>query len=116
MNTQLISVDKNATVAEAINKLRQADIGDDMDVVFVVDNQGKFAGRVLISHLVIRADQDQDRIESLTDTNRIFVRVDSHRDEVKDLLQKHDLANVPVLDHSDQLVGRIVRNGNGEWT
>lgn len=113
MSTQIISVDKDATVADAIKIIRQADIGDDVDVVFVVDDQGKFAGHVLVRHLLMRS--EQDCIESLADTNRLFVRVDSHKDEVKELFQKHDLINVPVLDHSDQIVGRIVRNGNGDW-
>jgi len=114
MNQRLVSVEKNATVADAINRIRAAGIGEheEIDTVFVVDERGKYIGHVLIRNLVTRPEQAQ--VESLADKTPLFVRVDTHQNEVKDLFSKHNLVSIPVLDHNDQLVGRVTRNGNGD--
>jgi Mg/Co/Ni transporter MgtE len=112
MSPRVVSVTRSATVAEAIGKIRAAGVDEDIDTVFVVDEQGKYVGHVRIGHLLTRP--EQVRVGSLADTKRLFVRVDTHRDEVTNLFNTHDLISMPVLDHNDHLVGRITRNGNGD--
>ena len=111
MDTQVVSVVKAATVSEAIDKIRNSDIGADCDSVFVVDEHGKYVGHVHIRHLLTRPEQTQ--IDSLADTKPLFVRVDTHRNELHGLFEEHNLVSIPVLDHDDRLVGRVTRNGNG---
>ncbi len=111
MNPRLVSVDKTATVAEAIDRIRGAKIAEDIDAVFIVDEQGKYAGYVRIGHLLTRP--EQTCVESLAEMKSLFVRVDTHRNEVRNLFSKHDIINMPVLDHNDQLVGQITHNGEG---
>lgn len=113
MDTQVISVMKAATVSEAIQKIRNSNIGADCDTVFVVDDQGKYIGDVHIRHLLSRPEHTP--IVSLADKNPLFVRVDTHRNELKGLFDEHNLISIPVLDHDDRLVGRVIRNGNGDW-
>jgi magnesium transporter len=58
---------------------------------------------------------EQTQIESLVNTKTRFVRVDTDREEVKNIFHKLDLVTMPVLDHNNQLVGRITAdrvNGN----
>ncbi len=110
MTPGMISLTKNATVAEAINKIRTSGAGDDMDAIFVVDEQGKYVGHVLIRYLLTRPEDSQ--VASLTDKNQLFVRVDTHQNEITNLFHQHDLISIPVLDHEDKVVGRITRNGN----
>jgi biopolymer transport protein ExbB len=112
MSRQVVSIDGNATVAEAIDTIRAAETGEEIDCVFIVDGKGKYVGNVLIRHLLTRP--EQTRIESLANKKSVFVRVDTHRNEAMDILGQHDLVSIPVLDHNDQLVGRITRNGNGD--
>jgi biopolymer transport protein ExbB len=111
MNPRVFSVSKNATVAEAVGMIRAAGISEDIDAVFIVDEQGRFAGRVLVHHLLTRP--EQTLVESLTSKESPFVRVDTHRDDVRNLFIRHDLGTIPVLDNNDKLVGRIIRNGEG---
>ena len=111
MDTQVVSVVKAATVSEAIDKIRTSNIGTDCDTVFVVDENGKYIGHVHTHHLLSRPEHTP--IHSLADTNPLFVRVDTHRNELQGLFDMHDLVSIPVLDHDDRLVGRVTRNGNG---
>lgn len=112
MNENIISITKTATVAQAIDKIRSSQTQGDIESVFVVDENGKYTGNVLIRHLLTKPEDVS--VESLADMKSVYVRVDTHKDQVKDLFGKHDLANMPVLDHEDQLIGQITRNGNGD--
>ena len=112
MNDRLLMVDGTITVAKAIDKIRAAETSDDIDAVFVVDEKGKYTGNVLIRQLLTRPEHVS--VESLADTKSIFVRVDTHKDQVHNLFSKHDIANMPVLDYEDRLVGQVSRNGNGD--
>ena len=109
MDPTIVTVGKTATVAEAIGKIRAAGIDEDLHAVFVVDDQGKYVGDVPIRLLLTRPEQVS--IESLVDTDTMFVRVDADRERVRTLLREHGLSAMPVLDHNDRLVGRIARNG-----
>jgi biopolymer transport protein ExbB len=112
MDRELVRVGKSDTVADAIGKTRSAGIGEDADSIFVVDEGGKYVGRVRFDHLIHQP--EQVRVESLADAQPLFVRVDARPNEIQNLFTEHDLVSLPVLDHNDQLVGRIKRNGNGK--
>ncbi|MDD5327756.1 MAG: MotA/TolQ/ExbB proton channel family protein [Phycisphaerae bacterium] len=112
MNPNVVSVRKNSTVAEAIEKIRSAEVDGDINAVFIVDENGQFAGHVLVRYLLTRP--EQTCVESLADRDAAFVRVDTPGNEVRSLLSKHGLVSIPVLDGNNKLVGRISRNGNGQ--
>ncbi len=111
MDPKVISVSKNATVAEAIKKIREAALDEDVQIIFVVDESGKYVGDVQIRLLLTRP--EQARVESLVGTDRHVVHVDADREEVQILFGKHGLSMMPVVDRDGRLVGRVVRNGNG---
>ena len=111
MDSRLVSVCKSDTVSETINKIRSSRIHNEMESVFVVDEKGKYFGHVLLRHLLTRP--EETRVEALTNTSELFVRIDTDRDEVKELFNRHDVAAMPVLDGDDRLVGCIKRNGDG---
>lgn len=110
MDRRLVRLDRGATVAEALKRLRAAEI----DAIFMVDGDGRFLGRVPVRRLVGQAGETD--LESLIDASPVIVRVDTKPDEVTRLIRQHNLASVPVLDDSGKLVGRIVRNGHGGLT
>ena len=59
MDPAVISVTEDATVAQAINKIRAAEIDEDFYSVFVVDKNGKFMGDVRVRLLLIRPEDTQ---------------------------------------------------------
>jgi magnesium transporter len=114
MDSMCISVSNTATVAEAIGMIKTAEIDEETPVIFIVDEQGRYLGDVFIHKLLTRP--EQTRIESLVNNKNIFVRVDTDRDQVRDIFNKHNLNIMPVLNDNDQLVGRITAdrvNGDG---
>jgi Mg/Co/Ni transporter MgtE len=112
MDPKVASVKRNSTVGQTIEVVRKIGNANDIDTVYVVDEDGKYNGHVLIRKLLTQP--EEANVDSLTNTKSFFVRPDTHKDEVKNIFSKHDLYNMPVLDYEDRLVGQVVRNGNGD--
>ncbi len=105
MDPVLISVSEDASVAEAVNKIRAAEIDEDFYSVFVVDKTGRFLGDVRIRLLLTRP--ENTKVSDLVDPATIYVTADADQEEVRNIFSKNDLIVAPVLDKSHKLIGRI---------
>ncbi|MHC4659574.1 MAG: magnesium transporter [Planctomycetota bacterium] len=105
MDPVVISVPEEATVAEAVNKIRAAEIDEDFYSVFVVDKTGKFLGDVRIRLLLTRP--EDVKINGLIDADTIYVVADDDQERVRNVFRDNDLIVVPVLDREHKLIGRI---------
>ena len=75
MDPVLISVPEDATVAEAVSKIRAAEIDEDFYSVYVVDKAGRFLGDVRLRFLLTRP--EDAKIHDLIDPDTIYVHVDT---------------------------------------
>ncbi|MHC4631142.1 MAG: magnesium transporter [Planctomycetota bacterium] len=105
MDPVLISTSEEATVAEAVNKIRAAEIDEDFYSVFVVDRNGKFLGDVRIRFLLTRP--ENTKIKSLIEPDTIYVVADDDQERVRNVFRDNDLIVTPVLDKNHKLIGRI---------
>jgi magnesium transporter len=105
MDPVLISVPENSTVAEAVSKIRAAEIDEDFYSVYVTDKSGRFLGDVRIRFLLTRP--ENTKIGDLIDKDTIYVNTDTDQEEVRNIFSKNDLIVVPVLNKNNKLVGRI---------
>ena len=105
MDPVVISVNVDATVSEAVNKIRSAEIDEDFFSVYIVDDSGRFLGDVRIRLLV--TSPEETRINTLVDPDTIYVITDDDQERVRNIFSKNDLIVVPVLDKNHRLVGRI---------
>ena len=105
MDPLVISVSEDSTVAEAVNKIRAAEIDEDFYSVYVVDKFGQFLGDVRIRFLLTRP--ESTKIRDLIDPDTIYVNADADQEEVRNIFSKNDLIVVPVLDRNHKLIGRI---------
>lgn len=105
MDPVVISAPEIATVAEAVSKIRAAEIDEDFYSVYVVDKFGKFLGDVRIRLLL--TSPEQTKISSLVDEDTIYVTADADQEEVRNLFSKNDLIVMPVLNKRHKLIGRI---------
>jgi len=105
MDPVVISVPEDATVAEAVNKIRAAEIDEDFYSVYIVDKTGRFLGDVRVRLLLIRP--EDTKISALIDRDTIYVSAEADQEEVKNIFNKNDLIVAPVLDKEHKLIGRI---------
>jgi len=105
MDPVLISVPDDATVAQAIDKIRAAEIDEDFFSVYVVDKNRRFLGDVRIRYLL--TSPEDTLMTDLIDPDAIYVNADADQEEVRNIFSKNDLIVVPVLDRNHKLVGRI---------
>ncbi len=105
MDPVLISVSQDATVAQAVNKIRAAEIDEDFYSVFVIDDRGKFIGDVRIRILLTAC--ETKKIKELLEEDTISVNADADQEEVRNIFSKNDLIVAPVLDKDQRLIGRI---------
>ncbi|MFB0525664.1 MAG: magnesium transporter [Phycisphaerae bacterium] len=108
MDPLVISVAEDSTIAEAIDKIRAAEIDEDFYSVYVVDMAGQFLGDVRIRLLLTRP--ENTKIKDLIDPDTIYVTADADQEEVRNIFSKNDLIVVPVLDKDHKLIGRITAN------
>ena len=105
MDPVVINVPEDATVAEAVSKIRAAEIDEDFFSVYVVNKTGRFLGDVRVRFLLTRP--ESTKIGDLIDPDTIYVNVNTDQEEVRNIFSKNDLIVVPVLDKNHKLAGRI---------
>jgi len=105
MDPVLVSVPEDATVAEAVNKIRAAEIDEDFYSVYVIDKTGRFLGDVRIRLLL--TSPESTTISNLIDPDTIYVTAHADQEQVRNIFHKNDLIVAPVLDKNQKLVGRI---------
>jgi magnesium transporter len=108
MDPRVSPLHSGTTVAGAIERLRQIR-RHGLRELFVVDDQGRLAGRVEVQDLALAA-----RDLPLGDITRgvvAFVRALDPREDVVETLQRHPITALPVVDVSGRFVGVIRQAG-----
>ncbi len=105
MDPVLISVRDDATVAEAVRKIRAAQIDEDFYSIYVVDKAGRFLGDVRIRFLLTAP--EETLIMDLLNEDCISVTAETDQEKVRNIFNKNDLIVAPVLDKTGRLAGRI---------
>lgn len=108
MQTELVSVQEDFTVAETIEKIRaRADAARDIHNVFVVDAMGRLRGVTPLSRLILSR-PDAKMKDIMEDQPPIHVTVDADQEHVADLFKRYDLVSLPVVGPDMTLLGRIL--------
>ena len=105
MDPVLVSVPEDATVSEAVNEIRAAEIDEDFYSVYVVGRDGRFLGDVRIRLLL--TSPEGAKISDLIDPDTIYVTAEADQEKVRNIFSKNDLIVAPVLDKNHKLIGRI---------
>ncbi len=108
MQTELVSVPGNFTVAQAIDKLRAnaSQIGE-VHNLFVVGEGHRLEGVLPLSQLILNPGD-----KTISDLARghplIYAKVGDDQENVAELFKRYDMVSVPVVDDDMTLVGRIL--------
>jgi magnesium transporter len=106
MTKEFVSVREDATVQEAIDRIRTiAEQGESIYAIYVTDRRGMLVGFLSLPELVLN--KPEERISQIMDAEVVSVPTDMDQEEVAALVEKYDLASLPVVDRAGRLVGRI---------
>lgn len=106
MQTELVSVREDETVASAIEEVREmSGEVEDIHSVYVTDRAGRLVGVLPLRKLILAS--PKVTVSTVMEKDPISVAVDLDQEEVARIVKKYDLVTVPVVDAARRLVGRI---------
>jgi magnesium transporter len=106
MAKELIKAQQNWTAIQCIEEIRrQAEAVEKIYSIYVVDNDDILLGRISLKELILS--KDTTKVSELYVSDLIVVRSYDDEEEVAQIMQKYDLAAVPVVNIQGKLLGRI---------
>ncbi|MDO9527530.1 MAG: magnesium transporter [Syntrophales bacterium] len=106
MQSELVCVDKNATIRDAMQAvIKESEEIENIYNVFVVEEENKLVGTVPLQRLITA--KPNTLIHKCIDENIPSVNVDVDQEEVARMFEKYNLVSLPVVDHTNRLLGRI---------
>lgn len=105
MTTEYVYLHKNMTSKEALEWIRKVGVVKETIYTCYITESRKLIGYVTILDLVT-ADEDAT-IESIMDSNVIFVYTHEDREDVAKKFSKYDFLAMPVVDNEERMVGII---------
>ena len=106
MTTNYIAVPADATVAKAVDALRNFD--DDPETVtaiYLVDEQGVLRGVVPLARLLLA--QPESTVAVLSESRFVSCPAGMHDKQVAELFDRYNLYALPVVDEQNNLVGVV---------
>ena len=106
MTTDYVSAPKDATVADAIQALR--DFEGDPDTIteiYLLGEDEKLAGVVMLPRLVLST--LETTLATLSEGHNVRCGLDASDKEVAELFDKYNLRSLPVVDHHGRVAGAI---------
>jgi CBS domain-containing protein/sporulation protein YlmC with PRC-barrel domain len=106
MTTEYIAVPPQATVAEAVQKIRAfGGPAELISTIYLISPGGKLAGAVPLVELVLAS--PETKLSSLTPEHVVYCEGDIGEREVAEMFDKYNLLTLPVLDKEGSLAGVI---------
>ncbi|MCD6169745.1 MAG: magnesium transporter [Candidatus Latescibacteria bacterium] len=106
MAVELVTVDPNATVKEAIEVVRKvANKDEQIYYVYVVDRRQNLVGTLSLRDLILA--QPDQRVSEIMNRDVMSVVQGTDQEEVANIFRKYDLVVLPVVDAKGRLVGKI---------
>jgi len=106
LNNDIISVQKDSTLNLVLEYLRSiGDIPENTDKLFVVSKNNNFIGELKISK-IISSDPELKVSDVMNDKPHSFMVNESDK-EVSKFFEQNDLISAAVVNHKNELIGRI---------
>jgi magnesium transporter len=109
MGTELIRVNQNWSVTQAIREMRkQAEDLDNIYTIYVVDDNEVLLGTLSVKYMLFNLSSLRTAIKDLYKQTKVrTVQVDAPLEEVAKVMEKYDLVVLPVVNEENVLLGRI---------
>ncbi|MDE1162041.1 MAG: CBS domain-containing protein [Acidobacteriaceae bacterium] len=106
MTTDFVSAPAGASVAEAVELLREFEGDPDtITEIYLLDEQEKLAGVVTLPRLLLA--KPDASLKELSEIHNTSCGLQANHDEVAALFDKYNLRSLPVTDHRGRVAGAI---------
>lgn len=106
MNTDFVAVNEDATVATALDRIREEAPSKTMIYfIYIVNKERKLKGIVDLKDLVLA--KPEEKVINLGIDTVIFANLHDDQEEVAHKIEKYDLLVLPILNAQEQLVGIV---------
>ena len=106
MQAELLAVPQEATIADAIDRVRElGESLDDLANIFVINSKNLAVGQLSLQRLILADPHEQ--ISQVMETSFHPIPVNMDQEEVARIFQKYDIISAPVVEPDGTLVGRI---------
>ncbi|MFQ5829247.1 MAG: magnesium transporter [Candidatus Methylomirabilia bacterium] len=105
MSPRFVAVHEDATVAQAIDRVRQAASADEMFYLYVVDDHDHLLGLVPFRRLLTADPETPVKLIRTEDVASVTPETD--QEEVARLVAKYNIMAIPVVDHNRRLLGTV---------
>jgi magnesium transporter len=106
MTTEYLALPPDATVAAAIEKLREFDgEPESISTIFLVDAENNLVGAVPLVNLVLAAPETM--LAVLSPEHVIYCEAGASEKDVAEMFDKYNLLTLPVVDENQQMSGII---------
>lgn len=105
MDTDLVSINAEMTVAEAVAQIKRSTIEETLYSVYATDRNGKLLGIVPLRDLL--TSPQQIPLTNIMKDPIATVTADTDQEEAARLVKKYDLSVIPVISEDGTLIGRI---------
>jgi len=106
MTTDFVSAPKEATVADAVQALR--DFEGDPDTIteiYLIGKDEKLVGVVMLPRLLLAT--PETKLATLSEGHNVRCSLDANDRDVAELFDKYNLRSLPVVDHHGRMAGTI---------
>lgn len=106
MNTEYVALAETATVADAMNKLKEnEEILETLNTIFLVDEAERPTAAVPLARLFIASGPTP--LKELAAENLVQADVNEKQDRITEIFDKYNLLTLPVVDEQGKLAGAI---------
>jgi len=107
MAKEYLGIVQDQTAGAVQKALREMDEDEleSMHYAFVIDDRGRLVGQVGLLKLLLSPPSVS--AGQIMEPDPVFARVSDDQEEVANLIVRHDLVSLPVVDAEDRLVGRV---------
>lgn len=107
MTTEFVAAPADATVADVLRLIRTVERSrETVYSVFLVDKAGRLESTISLRRL-IAAEPDDPALDLGRDREPVVVAPDTDREEVANLIRRHDLLALPVVDEEGRPLGIV---------
>lgn len=106
MTSNYVAIQRNWTVSKAMKHIREWGLdAETINVVYVVDNEWRLVDDIPIRRLLLA--KPEQKIETIMDGKFISINAYADQEEAIKLIQRYNLAALPVVDNENHLLGIV---------